>query len=93
MIRVPPACHLPAALSALTPPLQPAQRRRCHNDAHLTTWLPQRRRYRRPCGSVADGQRAQAVIAELLARPEVELVHLRNVGYGCYNFAVRANGG
>jgi len=40
---------------------------------------------------VADGQHAQAVIAELLARPDVELVHLRNVGYGCYNFAVRAD--
>ncbi len=32
------------------------------------------------------------VIAELLARPEVDLVHLRNVGYGCYNLAVRATG-
>ena len=42
---------------------------------------------------VADGQQAQGVIAELLARPEVELVHLRNVGYGCYNFAVRADEG
>jgi hypothetical protein len=42
---------------------------------------------------VADGRQAQAVIEELLSRPEVELVHLRNVGYGCYNFAVRANGG
>ena len=41
---------------------------------------------------VADGRQAQDVIAELLARPEVELVHLRNVGYGCYNFAVRATG-
>jgi hypothetical protein len=41
---------------------------------------------------VADGQHAQAVIAGLLARPEVELVHLRNVGYGCYNFAVRLYG-
>ena len=41
---------------------------------------------------VADGRQAQAAIAELLARPEVELVHLRNLGYGCYNFAVRANG-
>jgi hypothetical protein len=41
---------------------------------------------------VADGRQAQAAIAELLARPEIELVHLRNVGYGCYNFAVRANG-
>ena len=40
---------------------------------------------------VADGRQAQQVIGELLARPGVELVHLRNVGYGCYNFAVRAN--
>ncbi|MGH3406426.1 MAG: DUF1203 domain-containing protein [Streptosporangiaceae bacterium] len=38
---------------------------------------------------VADGEHAQTVIRELLARPDVELVHLRNVGYGCYNFAVR----
>ena len=38
---------------------------------------------------VADGEHALTVIRELLARPEVELVHLRNVGYGCYNFAVR----
>jgi len=37
---------------------------------------------------VADGHQAQGVIAGLLARPEVALVHLRNVGYGCYNFAV-----
>ena len=42
---------------------------------------------------VTDGHQAQGVIAELLARPEVVLVHLRNVGYGCYNFCVRANGG
>ena len=45
---------------------------------------------------VCDGHQAQGVIAELLARPGVALVHLRNVGYGCYNFsvgAVRANGG
>lgn len=41
---------------------------------------------------VADGKQAQDAIAELLARPEVELVHLRNVGYGCYNFAVWPNG-
>jgi hypothetical protein len=40
---------------------------------------------------VADGRQAQDVIRELLARSGVELVHLRNVGYGCYNFAVRAN--
>jgi hypothetical protein len=41
---------------------------------------------------VADGHQAQGAIAGLLARPEVVLVHLRNVGYGCYNFCVRANG-
>ncbi|GEM_PF-175089 len=40
----------------------------------------------------ADGKQAEEIIAELLARPEVELVHLRNVGYGCYNFAVGATG-
>ena len=40
----------------------------------------------------ADGRQAQAVIEELLARPGVELVHLRNVGYGCYNCAVRVSG-
>jgi hypothetical protein len=38
---------------------------------------------------VADGTHAEKVIAELLDRPDVELVHLRNVGYGCYNFAVQ----
>jgi Protein of unknown function (DUF1203) len=38
---------------------------------------------------VPDGDHALPVIRELLARPGVQLVHLRNVGYGCYNFAVR----
>jgi hypothetical protein len=38
---------------------------------------------------VNDGTQAMAVIRQLMARPDVELVHLRNVGYGCYNFAVR----
>lgn len=38
---------------------------------------------------VNDGEHAMTVIRELLARPDVSLVHLRNVGYGCYNFAVR----
>jgi hypothetical protein len=33
----------------------------------------------------------QPIPPALLARSGVELVHLRNVGYGCYNFAVRAN--
>jgi Protein of unknown function (DUF1203) len=41
---------------------------------------------------VADGRQARGVSAELLARPEVQLVHLRNLGYGCYNFAVRVSG-
>ena len=38
---------------------------------------------------VEDGEHALPVIHDLLARPEVTLVQLRNVGYGCYNFAVR----
>ena len=38
---------------------------------------------------VEDGAHAMPVIRELLARPEVTLVQLRNVGFGCYNFAVR----
>jgi Protein of unknown function (DUF1203) len=37
----------------------------------------------------SDGEQATAVIRDLLARPDVALVHLRNVGWGCYNFAVR----
>jgi uncharacterized protein DUF1203 len=36
-----------------------------------------------------DGQQAMTAIRELLARPDVTLVQLRNVGFGCYNFAVR----
>jgi Protein of unknown function (DUF1203) len=38
---------------------------------------------------VNDGRHAETAIGELLARPDIALVHLRNVGYGCYNFAVR----
>ncbi|HEX3490426.1 MAG TPA: DUF1203 domain-containing protein [Streptosporangiaceae bacterium] len=38
---------------------------------------------------VSDGDQALTVIREVLDRPGVQLVHLRNVGYGCYNFAVR----
>jgi hypothetical protein len=37
----------------------------------------------------ADGEHATTVIRDMLARPDVTMVHLRNVGYGCYNFAVR----
>ncbi|HEY1622608.1 MAG TPA: DUF1203 domain-containing protein [Streptosporangiaceae bacterium] len=38
---------------------------------------------------VLDGEDADRAIADLLGRPDVTLVQLRNVGYGCYNFAVR----
>jgi Protein of unknown function (DUF1203) len=37
----------------------------------------------------ADGEQAMNVIREQFSRPDVAVVHLRNVGYGCYNFAVR----
>lgn len=45
----------------------------------------------RICGGVLvnDGAEATRVIQDMLAQPGVALVHLRNVGYGCYNFAVR----
>jgi hypothetical protein len=35
-----------------------------------------------------DGEHAVPVIRALLAQPEVTLVQLRNVEYGCYNFSV-----
>jgi Protein of unknown function (DUF1203) len=38
----------------------------------------------------ASGDDALTVIKEMLGRPDVALVHLRNVGHGCYNCAVRA---
>jgi len=37
----------------------------------------------------ADGDHASAVIQDLLRRPDVALVQLRNVGYGCYNCVAR----
>jgi hypothetical protein len=40
-----------------------------------------------------DGEQAMAAIHTQLARPGVALVQLRNVGFGCYNFAVRRAGG
>lgn len=36
-----------------------------------------------------DGDQATAIIRQQLARPDVAVAHLRNVGYGCYNFSVR----
>lgn len=41
-------------------------------------------------GILADnGEDALAVVRQMLARPDIALVHLRNVGYGCYNCLVR----
>lgn len=41
-------------------------------------------------GILADnGDHALAVIRQMLARQNIALVHLRNVGYGCYNCTVR----
>lgn len=45
-------------------------------------------------GKIADGVLTDGgadnlrAVTELLARPDVTLVHVRNVTYGCYNFAV-----
>lgn len=41
---------------------------------------------------VGDGHQAEAVIQQLLSQPHIALAHLRNVGYGCYNFSVRRGG-
>jgi hypothetical protein len=38
---------------------------------------------------VDNGDRALEVIRDMVDRPDVALAHLRNVGYGCYNFTVR----
>ena len=38
---------------------------------------------------VEDGEEAERVVAELLARADVEVVHVRNITAGCYNFCVR----
>lgn len=38
--------------------------------------------------TVHDGQDPEAVIARLLADPEVAHVHSRNVAWGCYMFAI-----
>jgi Protein of unknown function (DUF1203) len=37
---------------------------------------------------VHDGKAPEAVIAGMLADPDVVLIHSRNVAYGCYMFAV-----
>src|SRR5579859_9981 len=47
-----PACF--SGHNLIGPPLS-AQLRRCHNDVHLTTWLPQRRSCRHPSSALAGG--------------------------------------
>jgi hypothetical protein len=37
----------------------------------------------------ADGDHATAIIRELFTSPDVSLIQLRNVGFGCYNCSVR----
>jgi len=38
---------------------------------------------------IVAGADAEPALADLLARPEVDFVHSRNVAYGCYMFTVR----
>jgi hypothetical protein len=38
---------------------------------------------------VSDGDQALAVTRQVLSEQDMALVHLRNVGYGCYNCFVR----
>jgi hypothetical protein len=39
--------------------------------------------------TITDGNSAEAAITELLADPDAAVVHSRNVGAGCYMFAIR----
>ena len=41
-----------------------------------------------PATRLHDGTVPEAAIAEVLADPDVVLVHSRNVAYGCYMFAI-----
>jgi hypothetical protein len=41
-----------------------------------------------PSTRVHDGSDPEAVIAEILADPQVDRIHSRNVAYGCYMFAI-----
>jgi hypothetical protein len=47
-----------------------------------------RRGWIHPTTCVHDGSDPEAAIMAILADPEVELIHSRNVAYGCYNFAI-----
>jgi hypothetical protein len=41
---------------------------------------------------IVEGADAEQAIAELLARPEVDFVHSRNVAYGCFMFVIQRSG-
>jgi hypothetical protein len=41
---------------------------------------------------IADGAEAERVLADLLARPDVDFVHSRNVAYGCFMFTIGRRG-
>lgn len=41
---------------------------------------------------IVEGVKAEDAIAALLARPEVDFVHSRNVAYGCFMFAIHRPG-
>jgi hypothetical protein len=41
-----------------------------------------------PSTRVHDGTDPESAIAEILADPEVDRIHSRNVAYGCYMFAI-----
>jgi hypothetical protein len=41
-----------------------------------------------PAPRVDDGSDPEAAIAEILADPDVDRIHSRNVAYGCYMFAI-----
>jgi Protein of unknown function (DUF1203) len=41
---------------------------------------------------IVDGVKAEHTIAALLARPEVNFVHSRNVAYGCFMFVIHRSG-
>jgi hypothetical protein len=47
-----------------------------------------RRGWIHPATRVHDGQAPEAVLAEMLAVPDVVQIHSRNIAYGCYMFAV-----
>jgi hypothetical protein len=48
-----------------------------------------RRGWIHPTTRVHDGGNPEALIADMLADPDVEQIHSRNIAYGCYMFTIR----